>query len=289
MSEKRTDIETIESYYASLKRDDAVVSRCKMWLPTGSSGKDLWGQTIVDIACRKGKGVYEIAEDVGPNGRAIGIDWDLRFLETAQHGIPHAMSKMPWMHAAPGAERLHSAGAHSEREAHASQGAMGADQKNENLITFVHGYPERLLDAGLQKYSVDMVFVNTAAAMFYDPRTVYAQIAQILRPGGRLYHEMVCAQDEMAEGGSTEDGTASDGIFLSDATRQIFARKASSLLHVPTKDGLFSMLHAAGFQDVHVVAETPVDVPRELHAIRHDISSAYTDVVVEARVCSQQM
>lgn len=257
----------LEAYYASLSREDDVVSRCVMWLPTGADGMALRGKTVLDVACRKGKGVYEIAEDVGPNGHALGLDWNSDFIDAARAGQAHAMAKMPWVRGAGGAGRT------SEATAQAS----GSDTRSrmtaaKNPMQFFVGFPEDLVGAGIPEHGVDLVFVNTAASMFFNPQRAYTQIARVLRDGGHLHHEMVCvdAAGEQQEMSPTQS---------SDESRNSLP---ASLVHAPTKEDFIDRISSAGFSCIQVVSEEPLQLPGT--PISEYASGKFIDLVIDAEV-----
>lgn len=200
------------------------------------------GMTVLDVACRRGKGVYEIAEDVGPSGHAIGIDWDPSCIDAARNGIAHALTKMPWHDSA---------------------------QASDPTIDFLVGYPENLIGAGIAPESIDLVFVNTAINSFFDSDEAYAQITHVLRPGGRLYQEIVCVDDA--------DGHASEPM-ASGATSGVDAHRIPpSLANALTKDDALHRTEAAGLIDARVVSQTQLGIGSETS------DRSYIDLVAEAK------
>lgn len=140
--------EELESYYAGLPQDGGFDSLCKMDVPN-----DLFGQTVLDLGCRRGRGVYKLSDAVGRDGRVIGVDWRPAFIERAREGVPHALEK------------------------------NGLAQSN---ITLVLAYPERLSASGVEPGSVNTVFLNGVLNLFFDPKAALREIARVLKPGGRV-------------------------------------------------------------------------------------------------------
>ena len=45
----------MRAYYERMEREGGFVSFCRMWLP-----EDIAGARVLDVGCRRGKGVYQI-------------------------------------------------------------------------------------------------------------------------------------------------------------------------------------------------------------------------------------
>lgn len=146
--------EELRAYYAALPETYGRDALCKMELP-----KELPGKTALDIGCRRGKGLYKLSEQVGPKGRAIGVEWRADMLQHAKAGEEKAVAK------------------------------SGFDASN---MLFCNAYPERLEDA-VDAACADFAYVNCALNLFYDPICALAQIFRILKPGGLLVCDTVLA------------------------------------------------------------------------------------------------
>lgn len=145
----------LQAHYGRMERGDAYVGKCKMWLPDGLAGKK-----VLDVGCRRGKGVYKIAERVGAAGLAVGMDWDAAFLARAREG------------AAAARERA----------------GLACDN-----MRFVEGYPETA-DAAVAPFApFDVVIANSVMNLAFDRPAAYAAIVRTLRPGGLFYHASVTA------------------------------------------------------------------------------------------------
>ncbi|HIT51682.1 MAG TPA: class I SAM-dependent methyltransferase [Candidatus Aveggerthella excrementigallinarum] len=154
------DVTELREHYASMEREDGYASRCRMWLPD-----DLAGKRVIDVGCRRGKGVYEISERVGAAGFVLGVDWSAAFLEAAQAGERHALDK------------------------------SGLAASN---MAFALGYPEevdRVAGAG----SFDVAIANSVLNLAYDRTAAYAALARTLRPGGLFQYAAVVAEEEPGE------------------------------------------------------------------------------------------
>lgn len=156
------EAEKIEDYYAGLPSEGGFDSLCKMDIPN-----DLYGQTVLDIGCRRGQGVYKLSAAVGPQGRAIGVDWRADFIERAEQGAGRALQK------------------------------NGFEQSN---MKFVLAFPERLAEAGVESETANTVFLNGVLNLLYDPRSALKQVSWALKPGGRLICQTVLAATPRDEG-----------------------------------------------------------------------------------------
>ncbi len=106
------------------------------------------GETVVDLGCGGGLDVFLAASKVGPTGRAIGIDMTPEMIERARRN--------------------------------AARG--GADGKPFENVEFHLATIDRL---PLRDASVDCVISNCVINLAPDKRSVFREIARVLRPGGR--------------------------------------------------------------------------------------------------------
>ena len=135
---------------------------CKMSVPMG-----LDGMRVLDIGCRRGKGVFKLSSRVGNSGHVIGIDWSSEFIAEAAE-----RSKRAW---------IESGLSHNNMEFHV-------------------GYPEDLARVGIADESLDLVFVNSVINLAYDYDRSFEEMFRVLKPGGLLICETVLANVERDEG-----------------------------------------------------------------------------------------
>ena len=126
------DISTLEHYYGQLPAEGGLDARCDMQLANSPRSR-----RVIDLGCRRGKGVYKLAELVGPKGLAVGVDWRAGFVEAAKAGVEHAAQK----------------------------GGIAPD-----AMQFVLSYPETLAQSGLEPGSFDVVYVNAVLNLLFDPK-----------------------------------------------------------------------------------------------------------------------
>ena len=145
----------LAEYYAGAQFEYGFASLCKMTLPD-----DLAGKTVLDIGSRRGKGVFKLSDRVGNTGRVIGVEWAQEHLKEASQRSDRAWKD------------------------------SGLAQNN---MTFLHGYPEALVAAGVEPASCDVVFVNSVVNLAMDAKRAFEEIYTVLKPGGMLICETVVA------------------------------------------------------------------------------------------------
>lgn len=146
--------EELKAYYQALPEVYGWDALCKMQLP-----KELFSKTVLDVACRRGKGVYKLSEQVGAHGKALGVDWRIEMLEKAREGEDRAVQK------------------------------CGYEQSN---MAFIQAYPEQLAQE-VEEGSVHFAYVNCVVNVFYNPVEALRQIRTALAPGGLLVCDTVLA------------------------------------------------------------------------------------------------
>lgn len=145
----------LAAYYETACWEYGYASLCHMALPANLTGK-----TVLDVGCRRGKGVFKLSERVGANGHAIGIDW-----------VPD--------HIGQAVERADEA---------ARETGLPA-----NNMEFHLAYPEDLMSAGIGNSTVDMAFVNSILHLTFNPAETLSELHRTLKPGGLLVLEVALA------------------------------------------------------------------------------------------------
>lgn len=146
---------SIEDYYATQPSEYHYASMCRMRVPSR-----LDGMTVLDIGCRRGKGVFKLSDRVGAKGKVIGLDWNPDFISEAKQKSDRAYrdSGLP-----------------------------------SNNMSFICAYPENMMESGIEPGSCDLIFVNSSLNTMYDPQRVLGNIAMALSDKGTLILEMVVA------------------------------------------------------------------------------------------------
>ena len=146
--------EVLAAYYGALPEVYGWDALCHMDLP-----KELPHKTALDVACRRGKGVYKLAEQVGAHGKALGVDWRVDMLDKAREGEERAVQK------------------------------CGYEQSN---MSFFLAFPEQLTQV-VEEGSVDFAYLNCVLNLFCNPVGALGQIRRVLAPGGLLVCDTVLA------------------------------------------------------------------------------------------------
>lgn len=155
----RPNLETLRSYYDKLPREFGFSSKCKM-----SILGDLHGKSILDVDCRRGKGVVKLADMAGPQGSVVGTDPSSALIDEA------------WAYLEESKRRGKLAG-------------------NCN-VQFLAAFPEDLAAAGLRDEGFDVVFSNSSINVGYDMALALREIHRVLAPGGLLVLDDVVAEEK---------------------------------------------------------------------------------------------
>lgn len=150
------DASELAAFYASRQFEYGFSSVCKMTLPVDR----LKGKRVLDLCCRRGKGVYKLSSMVGEEGSVLGIDWNEAYIAEARDGAEHARRK---------------------------------NRLTRSNMEFRTAYPEDLISAGVGSSCMDMAYVNNVVNLFADPAQALRELGRVLKPGGLLVLETVYA------------------------------------------------------------------------------------------------
>ena len=153
--------ETLAAYYARLPKEYGFASQCKMTLLG-----DIRGKRVLDIDCRRGKGVVKLSDHVGPKGHVVGVDPSPEWI-----GIARSFMEDAWRR-------------------------NGLPRNN---MEYLVAYPEDLRAAGLEDGTFDLVFANSSVNLDCWPEEVFREAFRVLRPGGVLVFDGVLASDDRNE------------------------------------------------------------------------------------------
>ena len=195
------DDAVLAAHYADDKREFGFASKCSMAIPF-----DMKSMRVLDVECRRGKGVYKFSELVGPTGFVVGVDPSATWIREAQEHAEHAWRKagLP-----------------------------------ENNMEFFVGYPEHTCCADA---SFDVVFANSSLNLAYDPEAALAEFARVLCDGRALVLDTVVA-----------DGSRDAQVV--EAARKL----GNAIQAAPARDWLAQTLCAAGFDELQIQEEGPID------------------------------
>ncbi len=173
----------IDGYYHNREHEFGFASMSRMTLP------GMKGQRVLNVCCRRGKGVFKMSAMVGKKGRVIGTDWSPSYIAEAE--------------------------ADSER-------AWRKNHLQESNMEFHVAYPEDLMEAGIGDNSVDMVYINNVMTLLYDQEKAIKEFYRVLKPGGLLVCETIFSDKERddevvrkarAIGNSVQAGRTKEELF----------------------------------------------------------------------------
>ena len=152
-----TDAELAE-YYSGKQFEYGFASMSKMNLLAHT----IKGKRVLDVCCRRGKGVYKFSAKIAPGGHVIGTDWNPDYVDDAIAGMDRA-----W----------HDNGL------------------KENNMEFRVAFPEKLIDAGIGDGTMEVVYINNVMTLLYDQERALQEFARVLKPGGLLLIPTYVAQE----------------------------------------------------------------------------------------------
>ena len=148
---------TIDEYYGNRAHEFGFASMSRMTLPSMS------GKRVLDVCCRRGKGVYKLSSKVGESGHVVGVDWSPSYIADAKDGEEHAWRK---------------------------------NHLKKSNMEFRVAYPEDLMQAGIGDSTFDIVYINNVITLVYDIEKALSEFARVLKPGGLLICETIFADKE---------------------------------------------------------------------------------------------
>ncbi|MGN0072744.1 MAG: methyltransferase domain-containing protein [Coriobacteriales bacterium] len=152
----------LAAYYNGREFEWGFDSLCRMTLDNVS----LKGKKVLDVQCRRGKGVYKLSARVGAAGKAIGVDSSQAYIDDAK-AYEHDAARR-----------------------------SGLPKSN---MSFHVAYPENLLEAGIGSNSLDVVYINNVINLAYNPAEALREFARVLKPGGLLICETAVADRKRDE------------------------------------------------------------------------------------------
>ena len=183
------------AYYAGKQFEFGFASMSRMTLP-GMKGK-----RVLNVCCRRGKGVYKMSSMVGAEGHVIGVDWSPSYIADAEDGV---------------------------------QAALRKNHLKQSNMEFHVAYPENLIEAGIGDSSVDMVYINNVMTLVYDEEACLREFRRVLKPGGMLVCETIFASAERDESVVEKARSIGNSIQAARTKDEFFEKLASAGFGEPT-------------------------------------------------------
>ncbi len=149
----------LDAYYNDREVEWGFASMSKMII----DNVPMAGKKVLDVQCRRGKGVYKLSAKVGPAGTAIGVDSSEVYIQDARESEPKALRR------------------------------NGLTTSN---MEFCVAYPEDLLAGGIGNCSVDVVYINNVMTLLCDQQAALCEFFRVLKPGGTLICETILSDKE---------------------------------------------------------------------------------------------
>ncbi|MDO4501967.1 MAG: methyltransferase domain-containing protein [Coriobacteriia bacterium] len=233
VSEQQEYEQGMERYYCGKAFEWGFASMSKMTLPDG----ELRGKRVLDVCCRRGKGVYKLSAKVGAQGWVTGVDWQPTYIEDAQAGQDRA-----W---------------HDN----------GLKASN---MEFRVAYPEDLIHAGIGTETQDVVYINNVMTLLYDQPQALREFHRVLKPGGLLIMETTFAdreRDPKVVEGAREIGNSIQAA-LTKEQNLIWLREAG--FQDPEVKSAYAVGAARGFQ-----AGTEVGTVEDVEDVQYQAVALY--------------
>ena len=211
VSSPSTSADELRKHYSGKQFEYGFASICKMILPTG----DLKGKKVLDICCRRGRGVYKLSSLVGAQGYAYGVDWSAAYVEEAKDGADRA-----W----------HESGL------------------KESNMDFRVAYPEDLISAGFGTSTMDVVYVNNVMTLFFDQASAIKEFGRVLKPGGLLIMETIFADRTRDERVIDEARAIGNSVQAARTQEENYAWLAKAGFETPSIEDEYGVTADRGYK-----------------------------------------
>uniref|UniRef100_A0A8C3DLB3 Arsenite methyltransferase n=1 Tax=Corvus moneduloides TaxID=1196302 RepID=A0A8C3DLB3_CORMO len=145
---------------------------------------------ILDLGSGSGRDCYLLSQLVGEQGHVTGIDMTEGQVRHRSGAPPHPPSNPPTLF--PSSCQVEVAKKHIAYH----MDKFGYRKPN---VEFVHGYMEKLGDAGLADESYDIVISNCVINLAPDKSAVLREAFRVLKPGGEMYFSDIYASQRLSE------------------------------------------------------------------------------------------
>ena len=215
------DYNELKNYYETHTCEFAFSRKCLMTFRA-----ELTGMKVLDLNCRRGKGVVKLASYAGNDGYVVGID--------------------------PSACLIKDAKAYVEK-------SRIEEKFGKCKVSLMQAYPEDLKLCGMTDASFDVVFANSSINVAYSPTRVLYEINRVLKPGGLLVLDSVVSegeQDKITIQGAREIGNVIQAA-ISRTTLETLLDKIG--FETPEYFKEYEIDPDAGFTDECKVAVVPTN------------------------------
>lgn len=209
-------------HYGGKQFEYGFASVCKMLLPR----EELKGKKVLDICCRRGRGVYKLSSLVGNDGEAMGIDWSPSYIEEAKDGITRAWHESGLSH---------------------------------NNMEFRVAYPEDLIGAGIGSSVFDAVYVNNVITLFYDQEQAIREFGRVLKPGGLLILETIFADRPRTDSVVDEARFIGNSVQAARTEQENVAWLEAAGFEAPSVEESFEVEADRGYKAGHTVPKVAGD------------------------------
>ncbi len=201
-------------YYNGKQFEWGFASMSRMTLP------GLKGKRVLNVCCRRGKGVYKMSSMVGAEGRVIGVDWSPSYIADAEDGVVPALRK---------------------------------NHLKESNMEFHVAYPEDLMAGGIGNSSVDVVYINNVMTLVYDEAKALSEFYRVLKPGGLLICETIFASASRDEAVVSKARNIGNSIQAARTQEEFFEKLAAAGFSEPEIVDEFEVEADQGFKANHKV------------------------------------
>ena len=188
--------------------------------------KELKGKKVLDICCRRGRGVYKLSSLVGDSGEVMGVDWSPSYVEEAKDGMSRA-----W----------HESGL------------------SRNNMEFRVAFPEDLIGAGIGSSVYDAIYVNNVITLFYDQEQAIREFGRVLKPGGLLILETIFADRPRTDSVVDEARSIGNSVQAARTEQENVAWLEAAGFEAPSVEESFEIEADRGYKAGHVVPKVAGD------------------------------
>ena len=212
----------LAKHYGGKQFEYGFASVCKMRLPR----EELKGKKVLDICCRRGRGVYKLSSLVGDSGEVMGVDWSPSYVEEAKDGMSRAWHESGLLR---------------------------------NNMEFRVAFPEDLIGAGIGSSVYDAIYVNNVITLFYDQEQAIREFGRVLKPGGLLILETIFADRPRTDSVVDEARSIGNSVQAARTEQENFAWLEAAGFETPSVEESFEVEADRGYKAGHVVPKVAGD------------------------------